>query len=496
MAKKAIKKTDKNVEEKPKEGGSLADIQKEMVRSDEDLSSLPLELQLVTGAAKDAADSQRRGPEVWAPIWAQRCPAKPYDDGTRPKIFSWMVEPGEDPPAVCVIAQLPIPIVVHTVYYGRGTPKRGGGAYFLKEKVRCLGLTYGVDPETKVPKVLSTKQKCPLCALLGDRWSIIQVGGVVDLRKQDEPFVDRRGIRYDQPPRLLILDSDSTQRAVSDGLKERFRRGSSPIGTVFKVMRGMEKNSARVGSNWVVQLDMNVTKAQINEIYYPVDLNMAYPLLDGKKDNAFPAKKHEEILTAIMQRHVSLCIKHEPGKGFDAHAAKLLGLKLDAVDEEGGEEEGEGEGTKNPSERKLGMINIDTISTSASTSIPSSTGGITAGKLPGLTDLGDKIEDKEEEEEEEEVESKEEEAETETETETEEGESEETEEIDLEKLQKELLDKDATPISKVIEVAEEYGVKSIRDGKGKVKREATVKALIEYLENEDESGGKGEPWKE
>jgi len=451
-------------------GSSLADIQAELTK-EEDISSLPMELQLVTGAAKDSAESQQRGPEVWGPIWAERSPTKPYDDGTKPKTYSWALKNGES--GLCVIAQLPLPIVVHTVAIGRGTSKRGG-KFYRREKVRCLGLKYGFDPDTKAPKVLSTGVKCPMCALLGDRWSIIQVGGVIDLRPQNEPMVDKRGITYHQPPRLLVLDSDSTQRAVSDGLKERHLRGLPVIGTVFKVQRGMEQNASRVGTNWVAQLDKTVEQDQIDTIYYPVDIDRCYPVLDGAADNVFPAKRHEELVTAIMQRHVSMYLKHDPGKGFDAHVAKELGLKLDdtaAADDEDDEDDA-------PASRGLGMISLE-----------GNFSGPTETPTPGLTDLGDKIDDEDEDEEAgvEEAEEAEEEEEAE---EAEEGEDEEEETI--EDLQARLLDKEETPIQALVAEAQELGVEPVRDKKGKVKRKATIKAIVEYWESQDEEEEEGE----
>ena len=146
MAKKKTVK--KKISKKGEEGvASLADIQKELSK-EVDILSLPLALQLVTGAAKDSAEAQRRGPEVWSPIWAERSPVRPYDDGTRFKLFQWGLSNGET--ALCVMAQMPLPIVVHTVVIGRGSNKRGN-QFFRKEKVRCLGLKYGIDPEKPNP---------------------------------------------------------------------------------------------------------------------------------------------------------------------------------------------------------------------------------------------------------------------------------------------------------------------------------------------------------
>lgn len=450
---------------------SLADIQAESERG-MDISSLPEELQLVMGAAKDSAETGQRGPEVWTPIWNQRNPVKPYDDGTRFRVYEWRLEQGESN-AMCVIAQLPLPIVVHTVNIGRGETK--GRAYFRREKIRCLGLRYGIDSETKAPKVMPTGIPCLTCGLLGDRWSIIQVGGVVDLRKQKEPLVDQRGIRYDQPPRMLALDNDSSQRAVGDGLRERFLRGKPAIGTVFKVQRGMEQNSARIGTNWVAQLDLDTPADQIAEIYYPIDINMCYPLLDGKQDNVFKADKHEEMLLHILQRHVAMCVKHTPGKGFDAHAAKQLGLNVEAST---ASDDDAPALRDTPASRGLSLIHVDDT--------PS---GGTETPTPGLTDLGDKIEEEEEPE-----------GEEGEEQEAEEEEEGEEEEETIEELEKRLLDKEQTTIAALVAEAQETGVELQRDAKGKVKRKATTAAVVAYWEAQhEEEGGEGEegePWSE
>lgn len=364
---------------------SLGDLKKKLQAS-MDPKNLPAELGMMFGGARDAGDQNRFGPDVWGRIWPLRSPTAVDDKGHKVTTYSWKVDEGEDT-ALCCLAQLPVPIPTHQVCFGWNEGK-GKGSYFKKERVRCLARAYKYDAEERVGKIVSTGKKCPFCLVLGaERWKAIQVGGVIDMRDQKELFVDALGNRMPNPPRALLLETDAAQKAVMQGLVERHARGKPLIGTIFKVARAAGKNTARVGTNWIPVLDEEVPEAQIRRIYTPIDLDMAYPALDGVSKSPFNPEEITSVVTHILERHVILCLRHgdkvsKTWRGFDEAGAKEFGIdvkKLSELASDDGDDGASAGGTDAPAERGLMML------------APQKTGEPAADQpkgLWGLSDLG------------------------------------------------------------------------------------------------------------
>jgi hypothetical protein len=95
----------------------------------------------------------------------------------------------------------------------------------MREKVRCTARTWAFDKKLSVWKLEGTGTACPFCKILGEtRFKLIQVGGVVDIRVQrGEALRDEAGQVIDNPPRMLLLESDASQQAISAGIRERVK---------------------------------------------------------------------------------------------------------------------------------------------------------------------------------------------------------------------------------------------------------------------------------
>ena len=505
-----------------------------------DVANLPPELQAMFAGAQVAKETNKFGPNVWDRIWPHRCPTKPNAKGERTvRPFDWSLEAGEVD-ARCVIAQLPTQILVHNVNFGWKEHK--GKTFFMREKVRCTARTWAFDKKLSVWKLEGTGTACPFCKILGEtRFKLIQVGGVVDIRVQrGEALRDEAGQVIDNPPRMLLLESDASQQAISAGIRERVIRGRPAIGTIFVVSRGSDQNSARVGTTWLPDLDHDVPEAEIKKIYFPVDMNYAFPLLDGKAKNQFDHKEVETITHAIIERHIFMCIKHKDSfkgnfVGFDEYAAQEAGYNLDALAEQGEEDKEPEEPTTKG--LKLAISNLSTL-TAPAQAPPVQT---TTNTRPALTELKDKpVETPPEEE----IDPKDivdykreqlnelakdwgipsdpsatddavrtillvspsgfelslEEANgvmgvMEPAAEAPEAEEEAPEEapeakVDIEAVAKKLLDK-TTPIAVVTEAAKYYGVEPAVNDKKQILRSATVERIVAKASGK---GGKDKPW--
>lgn len=354
-----------------------------------DVANLPPELQAMFAGAQVAKETNKFGPNVWDRIWPHRSACKPNAKGehtVRP--WDWTLEPGEVD-ARCVVAQLPTQILVHNVNFGWKESK--GKTFFLREKVRCVSRTWVFDKKLAVWKMEGTGVACPFCKILGEsRFKLIQVGGVLDIRAQrGEALRDESGQVLDNPPRMLLLESDASQQAISAGIRERVVRGRPAIGTIFVVSRGSDQNSARVGTTWLPDLDHDVPESEIKKIYFPIDVNFAFPVLDGKAKNQFDHKEVETIVHAILERHIFLCIKHKAAftgnfVGFDEYAAREAGFNLDALAEQGEEDK---EPEESPTKGlRVAIANLSTLAPQA----PAPAVQTTTNTRPALTELKDK----------------------------------------------------------------------------------------------------------
>jgi len=507
---------------------------------------------MMAGGAEDAANQGSYGPDVWGRIWPHRSPSIPDEKGVRAKTWEWTLNEGES--GDCVLAEVPKPLAVHQIFFGwKETSK---GSWFQKEYVRCLARKYVYDKKAKMSVQMPTGVACPFCQVLGeDRWRAIQVGGVVDMRDQDEPFIDANGTKIETPPRMLLLANDSSQKAVLMGLRERAARKKSLVGTVFHVARGAGRNTSRVGTNWIPDLDEEVPLKDIKQVYYPIDLDLAYPIFHEKAKHPFNKGEIKELLEHILERHCFLSIKHghkvrKGFVGFDESGAIAFGIDVDALrDGEDGEDAPSAEDGVNDAPQKRGL------------KIMSSP---TAG--PSLNDLSDKGDEDDETPEDEEgsdegsdeesdegmldpeefakygtkeinalakewgislkglgrsldakrlavltssdgfdmsegaakgllgIVDDDDEPEGEEEGSEEEEGEEEGESIDVEALAATLLSKDETSIKEVRETAEKYGAEVARDSKGRVLRKKTVENIVELLGGEGDSGGDAQPW--
>jgi hypothetical protein len=514
-----------------------------------DPKNMPEELGMMAGGAQDAENQGSYGPDIWGRIWPNRSPSIPDDKGVRAKTWEWTLDEGEN--GDCVLAEVPRPLAVHQVFFGWKETRKG--SWFQKEYVRCLARKYVFDKKTNMSVQTPTKVSCPFCQVLGeDRWRAIQVGGVVDMRDQDEPFVDANGTQIETPPRMLLLANDSSQKAVLMGLRERAARKKALVGTIFHVARGVGKNTSRVGTNWIPDLDEEVSIKDIKQVYYPLDIDMAYPIFHEKAKHPFDAGEIKGLLDHMLERHCMLSLKHGPKVrkgfvGFDEHGAAAFGIDVDALrnaedgedppsDEDGagntpqrrglrimgsasdgpslndlqdkgeeGSEEPEGseeEGSEEP-EGEEGMLDpadvakyntkeINDLAKEWGISLKGLGRSVDAKRLAVLTSSdGFDLSDGE---------AKallgiiEEEGEGEGEEEGEEGED---EGIDVDALAVRLLDKDETSITEVREAAEKHGSEIARDGKGRVLRKKTVENLVAHLGSGDSgSDGTAEPWED
>jgi len=364
----------------------------------------------------------------------------------------------------------------------------------------------------------------------------------VDLREQSEPFMDANGTKIDTPPRMLLLANDSSQKAVYMGLRERAARKKSLVGTVFHVARGVGHNTNRVGTNWIPDLDEEVPIKELNRVYAPIDIDLAFPIFHEKARHPFEAGEIKELLDHMLGRHVFLSLRHGPKirkgfVGFDAHGAVAYGIDLDAlkeaeddtntssaedVDNDAPAHRGlrimssatdgpnlndlsdksnkETESDEIPVEETEGALdsadvakyNADEIKNLAkewNISLKGAGRSLDAKRLLILTSSsGFDLDEGEakailglvDQESEGEEESK--------------GEEEGEEEgIDVDSLAVRLLDKDQTTITEVREEAEKHGAEVARDDKDRVLRKKTVENLVAHLSGKTSSGG-AEPW--